>query len=138
MRFQVRFQVSLAIAFCCTFALMSAHSDAAEYEKCRSGDEPNVTCSYGLGAWGCNGPCTPATVAIFTAPSGYQVCKPLITRRDIKGGQCYFFQSMPTELQLHCSAPSAETHARVHEVTIYSIAANAPNALFDKYRCEKW
>ena len=138
MRFSQLFRAALAIAFGCTFALLSAQSSAAEYEKCKSGDEPNVTCQFGLGAWGCDGPCKPATVAIFTAPSGYQVCKPLITRRDIKGGECYFFQSMPTELQLHCSAPSAETHARVHEVTIYSVAANAPKPLWDKYECVKW
>ena len=138
MRFQARFQVFIALAFGCTFALMSAQGDAAEYNKCRSGDEPNVTCQYGLGDWGCDGPCKPATVAIFTAPSGYQVCKPLITRRDIKGGECYFFQSVPTELQLLCGAPTAGAVARVHEVTIYSVAANAPSALRAKYECEKW
>ena len=117
---------------------MSAQSGAAGFEKCRTGDEPNVICSHGLGEWGCNGPCKPGPAAVFTSPSGYQVCKPLMTRRDIKGGECSFFMDRPTELQVLCSAPNAGTHARVHEVTIYSVAAKAPKALFDKYECEKW
>jgi hypothetical protein len=133
----MRFQRYLAVVFCCASALISAHSGAAEFERCKSGDEPNVICSNGLGNWGCNGPCKAGPVAIFTPPSGYQVCKPLITRRDIKGGECYF-TGEATQLQLSCSAPNAGTLARVHEVTIYSVAGNASKALFDKYECEKW
>ena len=130
-------QRSLAIAFSCVSALMSAHVGAAEFERCKSGDEPGVVCAFGLGNWGCNGPCKPGPVSVFTPPSGYQVCKPLITRRDIKGGECYF-TGAATQLQLSCSAPNQGTHALVHELTVYSIAANAPKALFDKYECEKW
>lgn len=137
----MRFQRSLTAAFCCASALVITHSEAAEFDRCKSGDEPNVICFYGLGDWGCNGPCEGGgkygPVTIYKPPTGYQVCKPLMTRRDMRGGECTFTGG-PNELQLACSAPKPATHARVSEVTVYSIAQNASPQQFAKYECIKW
>ena len=137
----MRFQAALTAALCCASALMSTRLEAAEFARCKSGDEPDVICSYGLGEWGCNGPCEGGgkygPVTIYKPPGGYQVCKPLMTRRDVRGGECTFTGG-PNELQLACSAPNAATHARVSEVTVYSIASNASPKQFAKYECIKW
>ena len=136
----MRLRMTLTL-FCCGTALMSTPVAAAEFDSCKSGDEPGVICAYGLGDWGCNGPCEGGgkygPMTIYKPPTGYQVCKALMTRRDIKGGECTFTGG-PNELQLACSAPKPATHARVNEVTVYSIANNANPARFTKYECIKW
>lgn len=137
MRFPSRSQVALAIAFCCASAVTSAQAGEADFARCSSGDEPHVTCFNGIGNWGCTGPCGGRPVTVFVAPSGYHVCKALMTRRDIRGGEC-FFTGGPSELQMVCTAPDASAHARVQEITVYLVSANAPSLQNDKYNCIRW
>ena len=133
-------RASVAVLFCCA-ALASTSAAAADFNSCKTGDEPNVTCAYAVGDWGCDGPCTgggkSGSATIFKPAAGYQVCKPLITRQDIQNGEC-FFSGGPTELRLTCGAPNASARARVREVTVYSISKNATPEQFDKYKCIKW
>ena len=137
-----RMHVPAVLALCCMAALPSSSTaDAAEFSRCKSGDEPNVICSYGLGDWGCDGPCGPGgkygPVTVFLPPAGYQVCKPLMTRRDIQGGECSFTGG-PSELQLACTAQGPGTRARVQELTVYSISRSASPQQFTKYECITW
>ena len=140
MRVQLPFRLSAAAILCCA-ALVSVQGTAAEFANCKTGDEPNVTCAYAIGNWGCDGPCTgngnKGPLTVFKPPAGYQVCKPLITRQDVQNGEC-FFAGGPSELQIVCAAPNASARARVHEVTVYSISRTAAPEQFDKYKCVKW
>jgi hypothetical protein len=141
MQLRIRFQSLLRLALSCLAVLVGRVSDAADINQCKTGDEPHVICFYSVGDWGCNGPCDGAgkygPVTIFLPPPGYQVCKPLITRQEVKGGECSFAGG-PTELQIACTAPSAATQARVREITVYSISRSAPRDQFDRYKCVKW
>ena len=140
MRFRILLRASPAVVLC-SAALLSAPSIAADFAKCKTGDEPNVTCAYAVGDWGCDGPCTgngkKGPLTIFKPPAGYQICKPLITRQDIQGGEC-FFAGGPSELQVVCAAPDASARARIREVTVYSISRTAAPEQFDKYKCVRW
>lgn len=134
--------IILAAALCCAPGLTGAQGYAADFDRCSTGDEPNVICAYGVGNWGCNGPCEGGgkygPVTIYTPPADYQVCKPLMTRRDIQGGECHFAGG-PSELQLACTAPGPTTRARVQEITVYSISRKAGLEQYArKYECIRW